>query len=381
MVKTLRSIKHLTRDFLQARTFIVNGLYYQLNTFVINMNAPDTKHPTVADVARRAGVSTATVSRVLNQPDAVRENLRRKVGAAVAELGYVPHAGARALMLRRSGTVGAVFPTIDNAIFATAIEALQRRLAASDIHLLLATSGYDPEEEMRQAINLVTRGADGLALCGNCQHPELLRFLRQRRVPCVHVMVQDEGDELVSVGFNNAAATRQATQYLLDLGHVNIAMLAGVTRANDRARQRVTGVREALSAAGLALPPERLVERRYTIADARTGLRELMTHRPAPTAVVCGNDVLAFGALLESAVMGLQVPRDLSIVGFDDLELARHLQPAMTTVQVPTEHMWSTAADRLVSAFQGEPVQRSTRIDVALVVRQSTGPVPAGKPA
>ena len=338
------------------------------------MNAADTKHPTVADVARRAGVSTATVSRVLNQPGAVRENLRRKVGAAVADLGYVPHAGARALMLRRSGTVGAVFPTIDNAIFATAIDALQRRLAASDIHLLLATSGYDSEEEMRQAINLVTRGADGLALCGNGQRPELLRFLRQRRVPCVHVMVRADSDELITVGFDNAAATRQATQYLLDLGHRRIAMLAGVTRYNDRATQRVAGVREALAAASLALPPERLVERPYALADARSGMCQLMAETPAPTAIVCGNDVLAFGAMLEAQAMGLALPRDLSIVGFDDLELARHLQPALTTVQVPTEQMWSLAADRLMSALRGEPVQRSTRIDVALVVRQSTAP-------
>lgn len=194
------------------------------------MDALDaTRHPTLADVARHAEVSTATASCALNQPDSVSDALRSRVGAAVAMLGYLPHAGARALMLKRSGTVGAVFPTIDNAIFATAIDALQRRLAASDVQLLLATSGYAPEEEMRQAINLVMRGADGLALCGHRQHPELLRFLRQRRVPCVHVMVIAPVDDgAVSVGFDNAAATRHATRYLLDLGHCEVALLAGL---------------------------------------------------------------------------------------------------------------------------------------------------------
>lgn len=333
-------------------------------------------HPTIADVARRAGVSTATVSRALNQPESVSESLRKRVGAAVVHLGFVPHAGARALMLRRSGTVGAVFPTVDNAIFATAIDALQRRLAASDMHLLLATSGYDPVSEMRQAINLVTRGADALAVCGICQDPELLRFLRQRQVPCVHVMVHDPGEEHITVGFDNAGATRQATRYLMDLGHRRIAMLAGVTRVNDRAALRVEGVRQALTSAGLKLDVERLVERPYGLADARSGLRELMAHRPAPTAVICGNDVLAFGAILEAAAMGTDVPRDLSIVGFDDLELARHLHPTLSTIRVPTEEMWSIAADRLVAALRGEPLQRSTEIDVALVVRQSTGPAP-----
>jgi LacI family transcriptional regulator len=341
------------------------------------MTSTERSHPTIDDVARVAGVSTATVSRVLNRPESVSESLRKKVAAAVARLGYVPHAGARALMLRRSGTVGAVFPTVDNAIFAAAIDALQRRLAQSDIQLLIATSGYDEISEMRQAINLVTRGADGLVLCGLCQHPDLLRFMQQRSLPCVHVMVYEPDGKNISVGFDNSAAIAQATKYLIDLGHRDIAMLAGVTQHNDRALQRVEGVRRAMQAAGLKLTPERLVERAYALADAREGLRQLMAHKPAPTAVICGNDVLAFGAMLEAASLGLQVPQDLSIVGFDDLEIARHLQPALSTVQVPTETMWSTAADRVVAAIRGEPVQRSTKVDVALVVRQSSGPVPS----
>lgn len=342
---------------------------------MLAMTNAENSHPTIDDVANMAGVSTATVSRVLNRPESVREPLRKKVAVAVARLGYVPHAGARALMLRRSGTVGAVFPTVDNAIFAKAIDALQRRLAQSDTQLLIATSGYDIENEMRQAINLVTRGADALVLCGFSQHPELLRFVCQRGLPCVHVMVNEPSGEHISVGFDNAAAMAQATRYLIDLGHRRIAMLAGVTRHNDRATLRVAGVRQALQAAGLALPPEYLVERPYTLTDAREGMRQLMAQKPAPTAVICGNDVLAFGAMLEAGALGLEIPRDVSIVGFDDLELARHLRPALTTVRVPTEEMWSIAADRLVAAIRGEPVTRSTEVDVALVVRQSTGPV------
>ena len=333
--------------------------------------------PTVAAVAAAAGVSTATVSRVLNTPQAVRETLRRQVETAVAQLGYVPHAGARAMMLRRSGTIGAVFPTVDNAIFAKAIDALQRRLSEAGLQLLIATSDYDPDAEMRQALNLVTRGADALALCGAGQRSELLEFLRQRGLPCVHVMTLLPADApMTSVGFDNAGAMAQAVRYLIDLGHRRIAMLAGVTRDNDRASARVAGVRRALHDAGLKLPPQRLVERRYSIAAAREGLRELMAARPAPTAIVCGNDVLAFGALLEAQRLGIAVPQALSIVGFDDLELARQLQPALTTVRVPAEEMWRTAADRLIAALRGEAVQRATEIEVALVVRESTAAAP-----
>jgi LacI family transcriptional regulator len=334
------------------------------------------QRPRIEDVAAAAGVSTATVSRVLNG-QAVREPLRQRVRAAVAELGYVPHAGARALMLHRTGTVGAIFPTVDNAIFAQAIDALQRRLGEDGLQLLIATSGYSTEHEMRQAVNLVARGVDALALCGVSQRPELLAFLRQRGTPCVHVMSVPGPADAVCVGFDNGAAIGQAVRYLLDLGHRRIGMLAGITRDNDRATARVAGARAVLAAAGLTLAPPWLVERPYTLDAAREGLRELMAAPTPPTAVLCGNDVLAFGALLEAQHLGIEVPSSLSIVGFDDLELARHLHPAITTVRVPAEAMWRLAGDRLVAALRGAPVPRCTPVEVSLVVRGSTAPPPS----
>jgi len=339
---------------------------------------PVAQRPRIEDVAAAAGVSTATVSRVLNG-QAVREPLRLRVQSAVATLGYVPHAGARALMLHRTGTVGAIFPTVDNAIFAQAIDALQRRLGEDGLQLLIATSGYSTDHEMRQAVNLVARGVDALALCGVSQRPELLAFLRQRGTPCVHVMSVPGPADAVCVGFDNGAAIGQAVRYLVSLGHRRIGMLAGITRDNDRAAARVAGARAALAAAGLAMPPAWLVQRPYSLDAAREGLRELMSAPERPTALLCGNDVLAFGALLEAQHLGLEVPQALSIVGFDDLELARHLHPAITTIRVPAEAMWRLAGDRLVAALRGEPVPRSTAVEVSLVVRGSTAPPPPAK--
>jgi LacI family transcriptional regulator len=340
------------------------------------MNVKDLVQPNIEDVAHAAGVSTATVSRVLNKPDSVREALRSRVVEAVTLLGYVPHAGARALKLQRSGTVGAIFPTVDNAIFAKAIDALQQRLADAGLQLLIATSGYSVETEVQQAMNLVMRGADGLALCGVGQSAVLLNFLRQRELPTVHAMTYPPPPGVICVGFDNARAIGQAVRYLLDLGHRRIAMLAGITRDNDRATARVAGVREALEAAGLGLLPEYIVERKYSLAEAREGFRVLMSAVPVPTAILCGNDVLAFGALLEAKAMGIAVPQALSIVGFDDLEMARHIQPSITTLHVPTRQMWHTVGDRLVAALANLPVQEATEVEVELVVRDSTGPVP-----
>jgi LacI family transcriptional regulator len=344
-------------------------------TFLV-MQPKDAALPSIQDVAAAAGVSTATVSRVLNKPDAVREALRGRVIEAVTRLGYVPHAGARALKLQRSGTVGAIFPTIDNAIFAKAIDALQQRLADAGLQLLIATSNYDLETETRQAMNLVTRGADALVLCGVGQSPALLHFLRQRELPTVHAMTWPAPGGMVCVGFDNARAIGQAVRYLLDLGHRRIAMLAGIVHDNDRAAARVAGVQQALVKAGLELPAQHLVQRKYGLAEARDGFRALMATSPTPTAVLCGNDVLAFGALLEAHRMGIAVPRSLSVVGFDDLEMARHIQPALTTLHVPTQQLWHTVADRLVAAIEQRPVAEATEVEVELVVRESTGPVP-----
>jgi LacI family transcriptional regulator len=345
---------------------------------LVSMPAREQGLPTIEDVASDAGVSTATVSRVLNRPQSVREGLRARVLESVLRLGYVPHAGARALKLQRSGTVGAIFPTVDNAIFASAIDALQQRLADAGLQLLIATCGYDLDTEEQQAINLVTRGADALALCGAGQNPRLLQFLRQRELPTVHAMTYPAPPGLVCVGFDNAQAIGQAVHYLLDLGHRRVAMLAGITRHNDRAAARVAGVRQALHKRGLELEPQYLVERRYALAEARDGLRQLMALRPAPTAILCGNDVLAFGAMFEATSLGIHVPRDLSIVGFDDLEMARHMQPALTTVHVPTEHMWQLVADRIIAALSKLPFRESTEVELELVVRGSTGPVRSG---
>jgi LacI family transcriptional regulator len=156
-------------------------------------------------------------------------------------------------------------------------------------------------------------------------------------------------------------------------------MLAGVTRDNDRATARLAGVRDALAAAGLKLPPAYVAERRYALAAAREGLQQLMQAPTPPTAVICGNDVLALGALLEAQRLGLEVPRDLSIVGFDDLELASHLQPALTTVHVPAETLWRSAAEQVLGMLRDHAKPQGVEVEVSLVVRGSTAPPATAK--
>ena len=331
------------------------------------------RSPTIEDVAHAAGVSTATVSRALNRPDDVRPALRERVHDAVEQLGYVAHAGARALSLRRSHTVGVVVPTIDNAIFANGLQSFQRRMAEGGHLVLLAFSDYSPAQEMAQAQALLARGVDALAFTGTSQLPELMALLAQHGLPWVHTGSFPAPPGAACVGFRNREAVARAVRYLLDLGHRRIGLLAGITAHNDRAADRVAGVREALASAGLKLPAALLREAPYTLAAAREATRRLLAEEPS--ALICGNDVLAWGALLESQAQGLDVPAQLSIVGFDDLELSRHWRPALTTMHVPTERMWQLAAEYLLARLDGQAVDNAQQeIEVELVVRGSTAP-------
>ncbi len=336
-----------------------------------------TRTPTVADVAHAAGVSTATVSRALNKPETVRPVLRGRVLGAVERLGYVAHAGARALSLRHSGTVGVIVPTIDNAIFAHGLQAFQRRMAQAGHVVLLAFSDYDPVQEEAQALALLARGVDALALTGVSQRPSLMALLAQRGLPWIHTGSFPAAAGAACVGFRNADAIARTVHHLLDLGHRRIAMLAGVGADNDRAADRIDGVRRALASARLKLSARNLVEMPYTLQAAREGTRSLLAASPQPTALVCGNDVLAWGALLECQAQGIDVPRDLSVVGFDDLELSRHWRPALTTINVPTERMWTLAAEYLLDRLGDRPGRSlQQEIAVELIVRDSSGPPP-----
>ena len=325
----------------------------------------------LADVARLAKVSTATVSRALTLPHKVKARTLERVQQAARTLGYVAHGAARALASRRTHTIAAVVPTLDNAIFANTIHALQRTLDAAGYVLLLASHEFDADIEARVTRALIERGVDGLVLLGTTHHPEIYRMIEAHALPYVLTWAFDESGNHPCVGFDNRAAAVRVTNYLLDLGHRRFAMISGVTAHNERAQERLAGVRAALAARGVALPPERLVERPYTHNGGRDGLREVMAGREPPTAVICGNDVLAIGAIAESHVQGLAVPGDISITGFDDMEIAAVITPALTTVRFPTTDLGVYAANHLLMRLEGKTVDMRCKLPIELVVRVS----------
>lgn len=341
------------------------------------LQKPPRAQATVEDVARAAGVSTASVSRVLNDDRSVSAALRAKVERQIGALGYVRHGAARSLRSLRSLTVGTVLPTLENAIFAVGIDAFERRLHDAGYTLLVALSGYDLEHEAQQVRRLLERGVDGMMLIGEDHAPATYDLLARSNAHCVNTWTYKAEAAHACVGFDNHAATRRIAHYLIGLGHRRIAMIAGITEHNDRARERVEGLRAGLQDHGLALEPSLLMERKYDIDEGRHALQALMETDPRPTAIVCGNDVLAYGALFACADLGISVPDDVSITGFDDLPLTAQLRPALTTIHVPSREMGRRAAEYLLEKLAGRPVSHATALAAELVVRDTTTSPPA----
>ncbi len=326
------------------------------------------------DVAKRAGVSTATVSRVINGTAVVSEEMRRRVEHACATLGYIPNGAARALSTRRTRTIGAVVPTIENDGFARTVFALQRSLQQAGRTLLLANSDYDPAIELEAVMRLLSQGIDGLVLIGGEHDKQLRKHLERKHVPVIEAWML--GDPAASVGFDNARAASVLTEHLLDLGHRRIAVVAGKLANNDRAAARVLGMRDSLSRRGLQLQTEWTTAQPYRVGEGRRAARQLLSEGERPTAILCGNDQLAFGVMAEARAMGISVPRDLSVTGFGDSDYAEFLDPPLTTMRVPAEEIGRRAAAFLLSRINGETTEHDGTVEVELVVRATTAPPP-----
>jgi LacI family transcriptional regulator len=332
---------------------------------------------TIDHVASAAKVSTATVSRALNRPDTVSTALKEKIHDVIKKLGYIPNAGARSLMLKRSGTIGAIVPTLDNAIFAQGLAEFQKQLNQSDHQLLVASSNYDPSIETNQITNLLARGVEGIALFGTSQQRDALKLLKTRGIPYIHVGSLSAPLGGYASGFDNREAIKLGVEHLLKNGHKHFGVLTGITNDNDRAKDRVAGALELLSERKIHLKPELIVECQYELQEARLGLKKLIQNNPKITAIICGNDVLAMGALLEAQRQGIQIPRDLSIVGFDDLEISRHLLPSLTTIHIDAIGMWAQAANHLISQINGvDNLPKKIKANVNLVIRESSTTAP-----
>ena len=330
--------------------------------------------PTLEDVATLAEVSTATVSRAINSPGKVAPDTRRRVNEAVAKLGYSPNFGARAMAVRRTMTIGAIIPTMENAIFARGLQAFQDELRTHGYTMLIASSAYRADTEEEQIRSLVARGADALLLIGHHRNPDIYKFLDAQNVPVLVTWAYDPDADRPSIGFDNKAAMQDMAAEVIKMGHRNLALISAETASNDRASARHAGILSAMHEAGLQPDDLHYVETTYGIEEGAVAFERAMGMMPRPTAVFCGNDVLAVGALRRARELGIQVPDDVSIIGFDDIELAQVAHPALTTVHVPHREMGRLAGLALAQLLGKGIALKPVELRASLVFRDTLAP-------
>lgn len=305
--------------------------------------------------------------------------LKARITSAVAELSYQPNIAARMLAQRRSWTIAAIVPSIRNSLFARGLEAIQARLETSGYTLLLGATSFQPEREREVTEAFLARGVDGLIYMGASHLGATYAALARAQVPFVNQGEYDADAPYPSVGYDSHEAAGLAVHHLIALGHRRIGLVAGNSFGNDRASGRISGVKEALAGAGDGGWTVPVSEQPNTVSGGRAGFRALFASPRPPTAIICDNDIQAYGVLLEARDRGLCAGTGISIIGFDDLELSEQI--GLSSIHVPTGEMGRLAAEYVLSRLAGGIPPHATRVEIRLVARTSTGPPVAERPA
>jgi len=305
----------------------------------------------IVAVAKEAGVSISTVSRSYNHPDLVKAATRRRIEKAIEKLGYIRNRAAQTIHGIRSGTIGLVVPTIDHAIFAEVVQAFSDSVDEAGFTILLASHGYDLGREYAVLRKFLEHRVDGIALIG-LDHPgEVFRLIEQQDIPAILIWNYEPVTPLPCVGADNFMAGRMIAEHILELGHRDIALVLPPLEGNDRAGGRAFGISETLKDAGVDVPDAWRLETPYSISAAKRDVHHVLGQSHRPSAIICGNDVLAWGALYGAKAHGLSVPDGISIAGIGDFKGSKELEPALTTVRLPAQQIGRNAGQAIAMAI------------------------------
>jgi LacI family gluconate utilization system Gnt-I transcriptional repressor len=327
---------------------------------------------TLQDVAAAAGVSPITASRALRGLPSVAQELVARVSEAVAKLGYVPDPAARALASSRSTQVAVLVPMLSNTLFVDLLEAVHRTLFPAGYQTLIGVTHYDPLEEEQLLRSYLTHRPAGLLVTGFDRTEASRQLIAASGLPCVHLMETTDAPGVYCVGFSQNEAGAAITEHLLARGRKRIAFVAA--QLDPRTMQRAEGYRRALRAAGLYdARLELLSPERSSVALGAQLLDELLRTRKDIDAVFFCNDDLAQGGLLAAHRLGVKVPEQLSVAGFNDLAGSDQMLPPLTTVHTPRFEVGEAGAKMLLKLMRGEtPESSGVRLGYQVVVREST---------
>ncbi|KAF0813854.1 Catabolite control protein A [Andreprevotia sp. IGB-42] len=327
------------------------------------------KTSTLEQVAREAGVSPSTVSRILNGTAGVKDSKREAVERAISKLSYQPNKAAQALASGRSMTIGVLTQNIASPFYGECLEGIEKGLSGTGYTPIFANGHWDAKEEAHRIALLISRQVDGLiVLTGGVTDATLVEHAR--RIPIIVTGRQLQAPNLVSFWLDDAAAAREATQHLVSQGHQQIAHIAGPLDHPD-SQARLAGYKAALQAAGLAIDERLIAQGDYSEMSGVLAVSQLLAARVSFSAIFAANDQMAYGARLALYQRGLRVPEDVSLVGFDDLPHSTYLAPPLTTIRQPTFDMGIAAAQTLVDMLLGKAPE-PPEMALELVVRDST---------
>jgi DNA-binding LacI/PurR family transcriptional regulator len=333
--------------------------------------------PTIYDVAREAGVSIATVSKVLNNNGRISDKTREKVQQIMEELNYQPSLVASALTSRRTGTIGLMIPDIANPFFAEAARGIEDYAQEQGSDLIVCSTDRSDEKAERYISLLLRKRVDGLIIASHIGEPDMIRRLLADRVPLVLFSADLRMIESHSVTVDDYKGGYQATEYLLSLGHRRLGIISDNLPGS---RLRAEGFQDALKAAGIPFDnPANITHTSATLENGRIAAAAMLSQaeEQRPTAIFACNDLLAIGVLKEARSAGLSIPRDLSVIGFDNTMLAEICHPALTSIAQPLREMTDQAMVLLNESIDNpDSPKRKIMLMPELVIRHSTGPAP-----
>jgi LacI family transcriptional regulator len=319
---------------------------------------------TIKDVAKKANVSIATVSRVLNESKPVSPQVKEKVMKAVEELGFNPNPVARSLVMKKSRLIGVLISDISNMFFSVLVSGIEKECFRQKYTTLLCSTNGNTERELYYLNLLKKQYVDGVIIFTSTPKEEHIQFFENNPIPVVFKSYVDrENSRFSCINIDDYQAFYDATQYLIDLGHEKIGMFGGPLSVKDSGYHRYIGFRKALADHALEFHEKWFLEGNYDITTGYTRGRKLFSMKEIPTAVCCVSDTIAIGAIRAAEELGLRVPHDISIMGFDDIPIAEAYRPGLTTVRQPIIEMGIQSAQMLIQQIQDrENHSHDTRI-------------------
>ena len=326
---------------------------------------------TIYKVAEHAGVSLSTVSRVLNGRKTVNPELREKVEKAVKELNYRPSSVARSLATNRTDSIGVLVSELDTPFFGEMMQAIEATLRKASKHVIITVGHNDQEQETDAIEFLISRNCDALIMHSEGMTDEQIVEIGRDRLPISVINRFVKGvDNDCCFGLDNKVGGMMATQYLIEKGHKSIAYISGPARKVD-AMERLAGHKDALRNANIDIDTDLIYEGNYKEQNGIDGLQQLLSTGKKFTGLVCANDWMASGAMTCARDMGIGLPDDLSIVGFDDIVFAHHVYPKLTTISNPVYKMGEMAAKSILNRLYGEKNELKTLYSPVLIERDS----------